>query len=202
MSSDDERRLSRARDLFDQSIAVKAATRNACTPALVASANACIKSLAQGGKLMLAGNGGSAADAQHLAAECLGRLRPNVNRRAIPAIALALDTSTLTANANDFGYEKIYARALEGLGRAGDVFIGITTSGQSANILNALQTARDMGITTIGFLGSGGGSALALCDHAIVIPSNEVSHIQEAHITAGHVLIELIEDELLAQGFL
>lgn len=153
--------------------------------------------LGEGGKLLLCGNGGSAADAQHLAAELLVRLRASVNRRSLPALTLATDSSTLTACGNDFGFDDIFSRPLEGLGRAGDVLLGITTSGNSANVIKAFETARVMGITTLGFLGKDGGAALKLCDVALVVPTDETALAQEVHIAAGHALIEAIEHRVL-----
>ena len=159
-------------------------------------------SLAMGNKIMLCGNGGSAADAQHLAAEMLVRLRPTNNREGIPAIALAIDTSTITACGNDFGYDKLYERMVGALGKSGDCLICITTSGNSENILLAMKLAKKMGIKVFGFLGSGGGKALKFCDEAFVVPSYNTGRIQEVHITAGHALMEFIEDRLLTEGFL
>jgi len=156
----------------------------------------------QGGKIMLCGNGGSAADAQHLAAELLVRLRPQNNREGIPALALAQDTSTITACGNDFGYDLLYERMVRALGRNGDILIAITTTGNSPNIVKALDAARDMGIRTFGFLGAGGGDALPLCDRSFIVPSDNTGRVQEAHITAGHALMETIENNLLASGYL
>ena len=153
-------------------------------------------------KIMLCGNGGSAADAQHLAAEMLIRLRPNNNRIGIPAIALAQDTSTITACGNDFGYNKLYERMVQSLGYNGDVLIAITTSGNSENIILAMKQARKMGIKVFGFLGSGGGKALELCDEAFVVPSDNTGRIQESHITAGHALMEFIEDKLIEDNYM
>lgn len=153
-------------------------------------------------KIMLCGNGGSAADAQHLAAEMLIRLRPNNNRIGIPAIALAQDTSTITACGNDFGYEKLYERMVQSLGHDGDVLIAITTSGNSENIILAMKQARKMGIKVFGFLGAGGGKALELCDEAFVVPSDNTGRIQESHITAGHALMEFIEDKLIEDNYM
>ena len=153
-------------------------------------------------KIMLCGNGGSAADAQHLAAEMLIRLRPNNNRIGIPAIALAQDTSTITACGNDFGYNKLYERMVQSLGYNGDVLIAITTSGNSENIILAMKQARKMGIKVFGFLGSGGGKALELCDEAFVVPSDNTGRIQESHITAGHALMEFIEDKLVEDNYM
>lgn len=160
------------------------------------------QSIAQGGKLMFCGNGGSAADAQHLAAELLIRLRPHVNRQCLPAMTLAMDSSTLTACGNDFSFDEIFSRPLEGLGRAGDVLIGVTTSGKSPNVIKAFETARGMGITTVGLLGGDGGPARIHCDKALVVPSTETGRIQEAHIMIGHILMELVEDELQRRGLL
>jgi len=160
------------------------------------------QAIAQGGKLMFCGNGGSAADAQHLAAELLIRLRPDVDRQCLPAMTLAADSSTLTACGNDFGFDEIFSRPLEGLGRAGDVLIGITTSGTSPNVIKALETAREMGIATVGLLGGDGGPARAHCDRALIVPATETGRIQEAHIMIGHILMGLVEDELGRRGLL
>jgi len=156
-------------------------------------------SIQSGGKLMLCGNGGSAADAQHLAAELLVRLRPTVNRRSLSALTLATDISTLTACGNDYSFDDVFSRPLEGLGRAGDVVLGITTSGFSRNVIKALSVARDMGIATLGFLGKEGGDALEYCDVALVVPADETGLIQEVHISAGHALMAAVEDLILAE---
>lgn len=161
---------------------------------IVLMAETIFRSLEKGGKLMLCGNGGSAADAQHLAAEFLVRLRSHVDREALPAIALAMDTSTLTACANDYSFECLYERMVQGLGRPGDILLGITTSGRSKNVIRALQAARIKNIITLGFLGGDGGEALQECDISFVVPSKETGRIQEVHITLGHILIEMIED--------
>jgi len=163
----------------------------------------CITQLIQNGsKIMLCGNGGSAADAQHLAAEMLIRLRPMNNREGVAAITLAQDTSTITACGNDFGYEKLYERMTTTLGKKGDCLIGITTSGNSENIILAMKAAHKMGIKVFGFLGCGGGEALKYCDEVFIVPSNDTGRIQEAHITAGHALMEYIEDQLFESGYL
>lgn len=157
-------------------------------------------SIIKGGKLMLCGNGGSAADAQHLAAELLIRLRSHVNRDAIPAIPLAMDSSSMTACGNDYGFDFLYERMVAGLGRPGDVLLGITTSGKSPNVIRALQYARKLGMKTLGFLGGTGGPALQDCDYAFVVPATDTGRIQESHITAGHALMEMIEELMLAKG--
>jgi D-sedoheptulose 7-phosphate isomerase len=161
-----------------------------------------IDSILDGGKIMLCGNGGSAADAQHLAAEMLVRLRPTYNREGIPAIALAQDTSTITACGNDYGYEELFERMVNAIGNKGDSLIGITTSGNSENVNRAINAAKKKGILAFGFLGSGGGSTIELCDEAFLVPSSITGRIQEVHITAGHVLMEYIEDGLIEKGFL
>lgn len=193
-------RGTRVRDMLRRSIEVKQKLIADHADDVVRMADICIDSLAAGGKLLLCGNGGSAADAQHLAAELLVRLRPDVNRDGVPAIALALDVSSLTACGNDFGYEVFYERMTQTLGRKGDVLIGITTSGRSANVNRALKAAREIGMKTLGLLGGNGGAALAECDLALVVPSTETGRIQECHIAVGHALMELIEDGLLERG--
>jgi len=193
-------KIAHLRALFERSIAVKQQVMENHLAPIVAMADICTEALASGGKLLVCGNGGSAADAQHLAAELLVRLRPNVNRDGIPAIALTMDSSTLTACGNDYGYEELFERMVMALGRKGDVLLGITTSGKSANVNRALKTARERGLHTVGLLGCDGGASLALCDAALVVPSRETGRIQESHITAGHALMEMIEDGLLAKG--
>jgi D-sedoheptulose 7-phosphate isomerase len=165
--------------------------------AVIRVVDACEASMRGGGKLFFCGNGGSAADSQHLATEWLVRLRSKVERPSWPAIALTLDPTAITAGGNDYGFDEIFARPLAGLGRKGDVLFGITTSGRSANVLRALETARGMGIVTVGLLGGDGGPARALCDHPLVIPSDVTARIQEAHIALGHAVLELLEDRLV-----
>ncbi len=157
------------------------------------SAHALTMALKTGHKVLLCGNGGSAADAQHLAAELTGRYEA-VSRRALPAIALTTDTSALTAIGNDLGYERVFARQVEAHGQAGDVLIGISTSGQSPNVIAAVQQARQQGLQTIGLLGRDGGELATLVDLAIVVPSDATPLIQEMHITIGHVLCAMIDD--------
>jgi D-sedoheptulose 7-phosphate isomerase len=166
---------------------------------VVAVVDACEASLRRGGKLMFCGNGGSAADSQHLATEMLIRLRGSVERASWPALALTLDPAALTACGNDYGYDRVFERPLRGLGRAGDVLFGITTSGRSANVVRALQAAREMGIATVGLLGGAGEPALELCDHALLVPDKETARIQECHIALGHAVLELLEDRLVAR---
>lgn len=162
----------------------------------------CAKAIENGNKLLLCGNGGSAADAQHLAAELLIRLRPNVTRQTLPAIALAMDSSTLTACGNDLGYDQLFARMVEALGNADDVLIGITTSGKSKNVNLAFEKAKAKGIHTVGFLGGTGGESLQICDLSFVAPSKITGRIQELHITAGHIVMEIVEEYLIDKSLL
>jgi D-sedoheptulose 7-phosphate isomerase len=146
-----------------------------------------------GNKIMFCGNGGSAADCQHLATEFMIRLSHDVKRPAIPAIALTTDSSNLTAGGNDIGFENIFARNVEGLGKEGDILIGITTSGNSENLIRAFIKAREMKIKTVGLLGPTGGKILPLCNHSVKIPSNNIQRIQESHILVGHIWCESVE---------
>ncbi len=159
--------------------------------------NEIVQSIIQGNKLMICGNGGSAADAQHLAAELLVRLKPNNNREGIPAIALSQDVSTITACGNDFGFDKLYERMVQSLGNKGDILLVITTSGNSKNINLALLEAKKKNIKTFGFLGNKGGDSLGLCDMSFLVPSRDTARIQESHITAGHALMEYVENKLI-----
>ncbi len=187
---------------FHESIAVKQKCIDMGFNVLEKMGNEITELLQVGGKIMLCGNGGSAADAQHLAAEMLVRLRPKNNREGIPAIALAQDTSTITACGNDFGYDVLFERMVTTLGNEGDCLIAITTSGDSINVIKAMQAARHIGIKVYGFLGARGGEALQYCDDAFVVPSDNTGRIQESHITAGHALMECIEDSLIENGYL
>lgn len=157
---------------------------------------AIVSALRNGGRVYFFGNGGSAAQAQHLAAELSGRFL--VDRPAWPGLALSVDTSTLTAIANDYGFEHVFARQLEGLVRQGDVAVGITTSGESANVVAGLRTARVRGATTIALSGNGGGSASAEADIAITGPTGPSWKVQEVHLVLGHIICELVEISLAA----
>jgi D-sedoheptulose 7-phosphate isomerase len=150
--------------------------------------------LASGGKLLLMGNGGSAADSQHIAAELVGRFKKE--RAAIPAIALTVDSSSLTALGNDYGFETIFSRQIEALATAKDAVIGISTSGNSQNVIRALNLARNMGAATIGLVGHGGGNMKDCVDICIIVPSDDTARIQEVHITIGHIICEIIEQDL------
>ena len=158
----------------------------------------CVTALRSGGKVLFAGNGGSAADAQHLAAEIVCRFA--YDRPGLPAFSLATDSSVMTAIGNDYGYEQLFARQIQAVGVAGDVFVGITTSGKSPNILRALSAARHQGLVTVGFTGETGGDMLDLCDLCIRIPSRETARIQEGHIVLGHILCGIIEQTFFPQA--
>jgi len=149
-------------------------------------------------KTILAGNGGSAADAQHIAAELVGRY--GFDRPSIPSLALTTDTSNLTAIGNDYGYDKIFSRQLEGMGQDGDIFIGISTSGNSQNLINAFEVAKNKNIFTVALVGKDGGEMAKLADIALVVPSDSTPRIQESHILIGHILCDIIEKEIFGDG--
>lgn len=154
------------------------------------------KAIKDGGKAMFCGNGGSAADSQHLATELVVRLTGERERKSLPAIALTTDTSLLTAASNDYGFEFVFSRQIEGLGKSGDILFAISTSGNSANVIRAVETAKKAGIYTIGFLGKEGGKLESIVDLSLVVPSKDTQRIQEAHIAIGHIIIELLERRL------
>jgi len=154
------------------------------------------ESVKSGGKIMFCGNGGSAADSQHLAAEFVIRLSHDIKRPAIGAVALTTDSSMMTAGANDIGFENVFARCVEGIGYKNDVLVGISTSGNSMNVIKAFEKAREKGIKTLALLGGTGGKMKGMADVEIIIPSSNVQRIQEGHITVGHILCESVEREL------
>ncbi len=183
---------------FRESAALKTdfAVRNAGQ--IAAAVHLCTKTLKDGNKIMLFGNGGSAADAQHIAAEFVNRLhKTRIERPPLAALALTTDTSILTSISNDSDFSLIFARQIRALGKRGDLAWGISTSGNSPNLIKAVTAARDMGITTMGFTGGGGGALGPLLDHHFTVASDEVTRIQEVQITLAHVICELIEEELL-----
>ncbi len=184
---------------FEEHRDIAARTEAALADVFKAMLAACAASVRGGGKLMFFGNGGSAADAQHLATELSIRFKKN--RPAIAAIALTTDSSALTAAGNDLGFDQIFARQIEALGRPGDVAIGISTSGRSPNVLAALHKARAMGVVTVGLSGGDGGGLAAVVDHLLLVPSGTTARIQEMHISLGHMLCGALEIELgFAQG--
>ena len=155
------------------------------------------KKLKKGGKLLFCGNGGSAADAQHLAAEFIVRLRPHINRNPIPALSLAQDTSTLTACGNDYSFDDIFLRPFQALAKKNDILLCISTSGNSKNILKVLKEAKKKNIYSVGFLGKGGGKAKKMLSKSLVVSSNNTARIQECHIFIGHFILEKIEDMVI-----
>ncbi len=184
-------------DSLKESAEVKNLILDKCYNDIVLAADEIVKAIKNGKKILLIGNGGSAADSQHLATEFMIRLSHDLNRPAISAIALTTDSSNLTAGGNDMGFENVFARNVEGLGNEGDALICISTSGNSPNILKAAVKAREKKITTIGFLGKNNGGKLKQeCDISIVIPSDNTQRIQEGHITVGHILCEITEREI------
>ncbi|NBC32045.1 MAG: SIS domain-containing protein [Alphaproteobacteria bacterium] len=187
-------------DLFlqelDKTIALARAMRDdpVLAGTVAAIAGACTDSLRAGGTVLFCGNGGSAADSQHLAAELVGKLC--FDRPGLAAIALTTDSSALTAIGNDYGFDRVFARQVEALGRPGDVLVGISTSGNSANVKAALATARERGLVTVGLTGGSGGTMAPLCDHLVVVPAGETQKIQEGHILIGHVVCALVESAI------
>lgn len=161
--------------------------------AILACGQALADCASRNGLIMLCGNGGSAADSQHIAAELVVRLRSDVNRRAIKALALTTDSSILTAGGNDYGFDRVFSRQVEAFGTSGDVLIAISTSGTSRNVVMAVEEARQRGVRTIGLLGGTGGVLAKLCNHSVIVPSAVTARIQECHILIGHVWCEMIE---------
>ena len=175
---------------FDELIACLSDLKNEAGKVREAAA-VCILALKQGNKIIFCGNGGSAAQAQHLAAELVGRYK--IDRPAMNAISLTVDTSNLTAIGNDYGYKAVFSRQLEGIGKPGDVLIGLSTSGRSENVLEAFSQAKKMGIHTLALCGGNGGPMADMADVAILAPAKTSAHIQEMHITIGHVICDLVE---------
>jgi D-sedoheptulose 7-phosphate isomerase len=171
---------------------------NALLSRVEAAAQAIIQCVRADGKVLFAGNGGSAADAQHMAGEFVSRFA--FDRPGLAAVALTTDTSILTAIGNDYGYEKLFSRQVQALGRKGDVFIGYSTSGKSPNVLRAFETARELGLTCIGFTGNRGGPMRSLCHHLLEVPSADTPKIQEGHLVLGHVLCGLTELEIFGSA--
>ena len=168
-------------------------------PAIAEMGSMISAALTKGNKLLVLGNGGSAADSQHFVAEIVGRFK--MERKALPAVALSTDTSILTAIGNDYGYERLFARQVKANGVKGDVFIGISTSGNSANIPAALEACREKDIVTVGMTGDAGGRMVELCDFCIKVPARETPRIQESHILIRHILCSIVEEALFGEGF-
>ena len=185
----------RVQTYLRESAELKREVADRCADAIVAAANAIADAFHAGKKVLLCGNGGSAADCQHMAAEFVGVLRKDFQRAGLPAIALTTDTSFLTAYTNDFGFEDIFAHQVKTLGKAGDVLIAISTSGNSPNVVRAVEAARAGGVRTISLAGNAG-TLLTLAEVAISVPSSDTQHIQEAHLAIEHIVCELVEQIL------
>jgi phosphoheptose isomerase len=196
IAEDENQELNSAREYIHSSVRVKLLAAERCLPFVVEAANLIAASLLQGGKLLVCGNGGSAADSQHMVAELVSSLYKGRSRPAIAAIALTTDTSILTAIGNDFGYARVFERQVEALGREGDVILGISTSGNSENVVRALESGRRRQMKSIALIGAAGGKLSGLADLAICIPSDNTQHIQEVHLTLEHLLCMLVEQKL------
>lgn len=189
-------------DSLNESSETKIKIQKECSDDILSAVEMISKAFSNGKKLLLCGNGGSAADCQHIATELMIRLSHHINRPALPAIALTTDTSNLTAGGNDIGFENVFARNVEGLGNDGDVLIAISTSGNSPNILKAVEKAKNKNLKVIGLLGGAGGKLSNSVDLPIIIPSANTQRIQEGHITVAHIICELVEDELFPKGWI
>ena len=182
------------KSIFQESIRVKEETLKDNLSLIIKSVEEIVKVFENNGKLFFMGNGGSAADSQHIAAEFVGRFQKE--RRSLPAIALTTDSSILTALGNDYGFDIIFARQLEGLGRRGDLVVAISTSGNSKNVIEGVKKAKELGIKSIALTGCGGGRLAGLCDINLIVPSNKTARIQESHICIAHAICELVENQL------
>jgi|SRR5437660_3895591 len=194
-----ESRLDQVNHYLDGSLAVMRQVAESCGSEIVAVADAITSALNDGNKVLLCGNGGSAADCQHMASELVSGLARDSDRPGLSAIALTTDTSFLTARANDHGFDEIFERQVQVLGRRGDVLIAISTSGRSENVLRAVRSARGKGMTTVGFVGADGPLAVEV-DYAVVIPDHDTQHIQEALLPVEHAVCSLVEQAVLARG--
>ena len=182
------------KNIFATSIEVKRQTVSRCLDDIISLTEIIIQTLKAGGKILLFGNGGSAADAQHIAAEFVNRFKKD--RSPLPALALTTDTSVLTSIGNDYGYELVFVKQIEALGKPGDVAWGISTSGRSPNVNLALKKAKELGLKTIALTGGNGGEMAKIADLSVIVPSSATPRIQEVHITIGHIVCELVEEEL------
>jgi len=187
-------------DSLNESSETKLEIKDKLTDELIKAANILAECFKAGNKLLLCGNGGSAADCQHIATELMIRLSHHIERPALPAIALTTDTSNLTAGGNDIGFENVFARNVEGLGNEGDLLLAISTSGNSPNVIKAVHAAHNKEMKVMGFLGGTGGKLKELVDLPIIIPSSNVQRIQEGHITIAHIICELVEYRLYARN--
>jgi len=183
-------------DSLKESSETKLKIEAECKDGILKAADLLTEAFRNGNKLLLCGNGGSAADCQHIATELVIRLSHHINRPALPAIALTTDSSNLTAGGNDIGFENVFARSVEGLGNKGDVLLAISTSGNSENVIRAVNKAKEKGMKVIALLGGSGGKLKEMVDLPVIIPSSNVQRIQEGHITVAHIVCELVEEEL------
>jgi len=183
-------------DSLVESSETKIAIQNQCMDDILSAVDLLVKAFKDGKKLLLCGNGGSAADCQHIATELMIRLSRDIKRPALPAIALTTDTSNLTAGGNDIGFENVFARSIEGLGNEGDVLLAISTSGNSPNIIKAVEMAKVKKLKVISFLGGTGGKLKDIVHLPIIVPSSNVQRIQEGHITIAHIICELVENDI------
>lgn len=183
-------------DSLKESAATKQKIADECVSEIIKAIDIIIEAFNRKKKILLCGNGGSAADAQHLATEFVIRLNPKIQRPGLPAIALTTDSSLLTAGANDIGYDNVFSRSVEALGDHGDVLIGLSTSGNSESVNNAFRMARQKGMKTIALLGNDGGKSKELVDLALIVPSGDTQRIQEGHITIGHIIFQEVEQEM------
>lgn len=186
-------------DSLNESSETKLKIKELCFDDITKAIALIVECYKEGRKLLLCGNGGSAADCQHIATELMIRLSHHIQRPALPAIALTTDTSNLTAGSNDIGFENVFARNVEGLGNKGDLLVAISTSGNSQNIVKAVEMARHKGMKVIGFLGGNGGKLKSMVDLPVIIPSANTQRIQEGHITIAHIICELVEYKLYGQ---
>lgn len=184
------------KDSLKESSEIKLKVLENCYKDILQISDVIVECIRNENKLLFCGNGGSAADCQHLATEFMVRLSHDIKRPAIGAIALTTDSSNLTAGGNDIGFDNIFARSVEGIGNKGDILIGISTSGNSENIIRAVKKAKEKGIISIGLLGKTGGKLKGICNYSVCVPSENVQRIQESHITIGHILCEITEREI------
>ena len=187
------------KEIITESINVKAELMSNCIDSIKECGEKLANIYKNGGKILLCGNGGSAADCQHIAAELVVRFRSNVNRKSLSAIALTVDPSIMTAGGNDIGFENVFARCVEAYGTSADALIGISTSGNSENVINAINQAKSQNLFTIGLLGGNGGKIKDLCNNTVIVPSNVTARIQESHILIGHIWCEMIETILFPE---
>lgn len=191
-----EEKVKFTRDSFNNSIEVKKQVSEKYAENIVRMADMIVDCFKNGGKLLICGNGGSASDSQHIATEFTIRYRGSFDRPALPAIALTTDSSAMTAGPNDIGFENTFMRMTEAYGRKGDILLGLSTSGNSENVIRAMKYARENGMKVLGLLGGNGGKMPPLCDEFVIVPWNGSNHVQESHITIAHIVVQMVEETL------